>query len=275
MNARRPRQDPGAQAAGVGSASRQADSVRDVAGLDPPVPRVALPGNIIDDTIIDALDGKRMPFQVPAYTDSAPNDQISLFLNGDLAGLAYGSDVDPVNGVTMSIDLNRFQFTGRCVISYEVQDTTAQNISYSDFLVLQIVRKHYPGPDTAGAKYPPPTFTPASYSAAQLNSNTDVHVIVAYDDMVATDIIQLYFDLYATTSDKPQNYFYTIQPPQQNGAAKGSVVFTMPSKTFANIDENIGYLYYVVYPKIAAAARLLELQSQRTAFTVDTVPPFT
>jgi hypothetical protein len=245
--------------------------VRAAGELPAPTPKFRLQGNTIDDDLISALNGARMPFHIPAYNNISAGDTITLYLNGIFAGYATGADFNAVTGADITIALNRFQFTGRCVISYEQQDADTQdaaNASYSHFLELYVVRADYLGPDPGKFPYPAPVVTPVNYAAAQFSNGTEVKVTVAYDEMVETDIIQLRFDLYANTSDASPEYFYTVPPEQLSGSATGTVTFTVPSDSFTGIDENIGYLYYAVYPRL-----LVEIQSNRTQFNVDVVPP--
>jgi hypothetical protein len=150
----------------------------------------------------------------------------------------------------------------------------SNNFSASGVLTLRIVRGNYTNP-WAGT-YPAPAINPPVYAVAQAANQTSVQVTVQYSPMLPTDSVVLYFDLIATTSDKPAGTFYMLPgaAPVHSGSLTGSLVFTLDASEFAGIDENIGYVYYGITRPAPASDGQQYPQSIRTPFQVDTVAPF-
>jgi hypothetical protein len=245
------------------------------AKMPPPAPTLDVQldganGDLIDDNVIAAVAGLNgIPFNIPPYTNMSEGDLITLLVNGSAAATALVNQGNLGDPLTLTAILSRFEFTGLCTVYYTVLDVHTNNKSPSNPLYLKVVRSQYTNPFKGS--YPPPVITPAVYAQAQYNKGTAVTVTISYLTMRPSDTIELHFDLYATTMDKPSDYFYSLANPipSQPGSTTGIVKFSLPSTQFAGIDENIGYVYYSVYPQ-----PLLEGQSQRAPFEVDVVPPF-
>jgi hypothetical protein len=242
----------------------------------PPAPTSDIPlgiGNLMDDKFFLSLDGMGVLFKILPYKNIAIGDTVFLWMNGQVVAASRVMSIT-VQYMLISVDQTFFMFSGVARVFYTINDVKTNNPNMSGILTLHVVRGSFTNP-WAGT-YPAPSINPSVYADVQAASNTSVQVTITYSPMLATDSIALYFDLLATTLDKPPGTFYTLPgpPPVKTGSTTGTVVFTLGATEFTGIDENIGYVYYGVTRPAPASDGQQYPQSIRTPFQVDTVAPF-
>ncbi|WP_233233660.1 hypothetical protein [Bordetella sp. LUAb4] len=250
--------------------------------LPPTAPKIAVQNfnGLIDDAFIESCGGK-IPFNFPTYSDYQEGDTLELWGNGTMLHLEKvpKSIINTGTSSTFTVDSSFFNYTGMSNLWFRLTDPL-RNPTLTDYQHYKVQRKKYPEPDDpslSGIKAP--TLSPTKYGQQQFLSDEPLKVTVAYDNMDKTDIVNVRFELRATTSDRGSMFFYPVMDIpvkiSTTDAHNGYAVCTVPAGSFTGVDENIGRVYFAIRSRdpLDSDSLYLNDESKRALFQVDVVPP--